>query len=77
MLQTIDASISLWDDIPGIAQEWQRIVIATGLCGVQVHDANHAASAICHGATQILTLDQRDFQRFIRFGISPVSTNDV
>ena len=73
MLQTIDASIALWDDLPGIAEEWQRLVMSLNVRGVQVHDANHAASAIFHGATHVLTLDRRDFERYKKFGLETIS----
>ena len=77
MLQTIDASISLWDDVPGIAEEGQRLVVSLYIRGQQVHDANHAAAAIVHSATHVLTLNKRDFERFKRFGLVPITPDDV
>ena len=77
MLKSIDSSISLWDDTPGIAAEWQKLVVALDVRGVQVHDANHAAAAIWHSATHVLTRDSRDFERFRRFGLLPINPEDV
>jgi len=77
MLQTVDASITLWDDVAGIAAEWQRLVVSLGIKGLQVHDANHAAAAIVHSATHVLTLDKRDFERYRRFGLVPITPDEV
>ncbi len=77
MLSVVDSAVTLWDDIPGISAEWQRIVSELSVRGVQVHDANHVAAALCHGVSAILTLDQRDFVRYKPFGIETIATTDT
>ena len=36
-----------------------------------------AAAAIVHGATHVLTLDQKDFVRYRRFGLTPILPSQV
>jgi len=70
-------TFSFWDDVPGIAAEWRRLVVGLGIKGVQVHDANHAAAALRHGATHVLTLNQKDFDRYRRYGLEPITPSEV
>ena len=77
LLEMLSASIEFWDDIPGISDEWRRLVISLDVRGLQVHDANHAAAALCHGATQVLTLNVPDFIRFEKFGLRPMSPQSI
>ncbi len=66
-----------WDDIPGIEAEWRHLVAALQIKGVQVHDANHAASAIVHGATHILTFNGKVFARYIPYGLTPIDPTQI
>ncbi len=73
LVQSIEKTFSFWDDRPGIAYEWRRLVALLSIRGVQVHDANHAAAALSHGATHVLTLNAKDFDRFRPFGLEQMS----
>jgi predicted nucleic acid-binding protein len=44
--------------------EWRRLVVAFGVSGVQVHDARLVAAMLANGISQLLTLNDRDFQRY-------------
>ena len=77
IIADLQESFALWDDVPGIASRWRDMVVALKIKGIQVHDANHAAAALKHGATHVLTLDQKDFERYRRFGLEPISPRDV
>ena len=77
VLNAVDPVFLFWDDVPGIAAEWFRLVISLSVKGVQVHDANHAAAAKVHGATHVLTLDQKDFVRYAPFGLTPLALTDI
>jgi len=76
-LKDIFGFFELWEDEPGIFPRWQNLVAELAVRGVQVHDANLAASALYHGATHVLTLNGKDFDRFSRFGLSVISPHDV
>jgi len=77
VLSAVDPVFPFWDDVPGIATEWLRLVVSLGIKGVQVHDANHAAAAIVHGATHVLTLDQKDFVRYAPYGLTSLAPTDI
>ena len=51
-------------DVPEIFERWELLVKVHGLVGKSVHDANVVATALAHGATHILTLNERDFRRY-------------
>jgi predicted nucleic acid-binding protein len=51
-------------DTPGIYQEWERLVVAYGIRGVNVHDARLVAAMLVHGLTHILTFNISDFARY-------------
>jgi predicted nucleic acid-binding protein len=72
LINVLEIVFEFWDDMPGIASTWRNIVLSLEIKGVQVHDANHAATAIAHGATHVLTLDLKDFDRYRKFGITPL-----
>ena len=77
LLCILRSVFDFWDDLPGIATEWRRVVLSLDVKGVQVHDANHAAAAIVHRATYVLTFDKRDFDRFRAYGLTPISPFEV
>lgn len=77
LLSDLQATFEFWEDVPGIFPEWRRLAATLKIKGVQVHDANHAAAALRHGATHILTLDGKDFDRFRQYGLEPISPADV
>lgn len=51
-------------DLPAIYEEWERLVIAHAVMGVNVHDARLVAAMLVHGLTHILTFNTPDFRRF-------------
>ena len=70
-------TFAFWEEAAGVFSDWRRLVVLLGIRGVQVHDANHAAAALRHGATHVLTLDGRDFDRFRQYGLQPISAADL
>ncbi|MBD2435471.1 PIN domain-containing protein [Nostoc sp. FACHB-110] len=55
---------SLLLDTPTIYQEWERLVVAYGIRGVNVHDARLVAAMLVHKLTHILTFNISDFARY-------------
>jgi len=55
---------SLLLDTEAIYQEWERLVVAYGIRGVNVHDARLVAAMLVHGLTHILTFNVSDFARY-------------
>lgn len=51
-------------DTEAIYQEWERLVIAYGIRGINVHDARLVAAMLVHGLTHILTFNITDFARY-------------
>jgi predicted nucleic acid-binding protein len=51
-------------DTEAIYQEWERLVVAYGVKGVNVHDARLVAAMLVHGLTHILTFNISDFARY-------------
>jgi predicted nucleic acid-binding protein len=64
----------LVDDL-AVHEEWRRLLVESGVSGVQVHDARLAAAMRVHGVLRILTLNKNDFARFDR--IEAVHPGDV
>ena len=63
-LRNVEASLILFDDAADVFQHWRRLVAKYRITGKSVHDANVVATALAHGATHILTLNERDFRRY-------------
>jgi hypothetical protein len=53
--------------------EWKRIVDELGISGVSVHDARLVSVMLRIGVANLLTLNERDFRRYIGEGISVVT----
>ncbi|MHC5614067.1 MAG: type II toxin-antitoxin system VapC family toxin [Nostoc sp.] len=51
-------------DTEAIYQKWERLVIAYGIRGVNVHDTRLVAAMLMHGLTHILTFNITDFARY-------------
>ncbi|MFN6558738.1 MAG: type II toxin-antitoxin system VapC family toxin [Nostoc sp. ChiSLP01] len=51
-------------DTEAIYQEWERLVVAYGVRGINVHDARLVAAMLVHGLTHILTFNLSDFARY-------------
>ena len=71
----IEAKFSFAADSEATHQEWRKIVVATGVSGIQVHDARMVAAMRVHGIANLLTLNVKDFRRFS--GITVLSPDDV
>ncbi len=60
----IEKYFSLLEDNVATFIEWRRLVRELGICGVKVHDAKLVASMTVHNVPNLVTLDDKDFQRF-------------
>ena len=60
-----EEGMRLLPDSVSVYHEWRRMVSRYEVRGVQVHDARIAAAMIVHRITHILTLNARDFARFL------------
>lgn len=62
--QQLERRFRLLPDNLAVPEEWRRLQVASGVSGVQVHDARLAAAMRVHGVRRILTLNKSDFVRF-------------
>src|SRR6202453_5237866 len=60
----IERGFTFPTDTESVYREWRRILVQSGVSGVQVHDARLAAAMYDHGINQILALNGPDFTRF-------------
>lgn len=60
----LESSFGLLPDNERVHQEWRRLVVASSVAGVQVHDARLVAAMLSHGVPRLLTLNDRDFARY-------------
>lgn len=63
-------------DTESIYQQWERLVVAYQVKGVNVHDARLVAAMLVHGLTYILTFNTKDFNRY-KTEITPVHPDAV
>ena len=63
-LVLVEKAFTFVEDTPDIFCQWRTLVAKYGIVGKSVHDANVVATALAHGATHILTLNERDFRRY-------------
>jgi predicted nucleic acid-binding protein len=54
----------LLPDTSAIYPQWEKLVSAYAVSGVNVHDARLVAVSLVHGLTHILTFNVEDFVRF-------------
>ena len=64
VVQSLRESFTFLEDVPEILVQWQLLVAKYAIVGKSVHDANVVATALAHGATHVLTLNERDFRRY-------------
>lgn len=64
LLTQFKGMFHVYDDIPSILSEWERLVSACIVLGKKAHDARIAAAMGVHGVTHLLTFNGPDFQRF-------------
>jgi len=76
-LKLLRLEFSFLDDKEGIFDQWLDLVTTHEVKGVKVHDANHAATALHHGLTHVLTLNPSDFQRYSGSNLQPLTPGEV
>lgn len=74
-IQHLEKLFRLLPDTPDIYPNWRKLVVSTGVCGVQVHDARLVAVMLTHGVTHVLTFNATDFKRFS--AVTAVDPKDV
>jgi len=57
-------AFSLYEDPPGIVDEWQRLCVAYQISGKRAHDARLVAYMRRHNLAELLTLNRDDFRAF-------------
>lgn len=77
LLRLVERLFPLLPDSPAVYTEWRRLVVSSGVSGVQVHDARIAAAMLVHGVTHILTFNTADFVRYRTRGIVAVDPPTV
>jgi predicted nucleic acid-binding protein len=60
----IEAGFRLLTENELVHLEWRRLIVQYRVAGAQVHDARLVASMLVHVVPSLLTLDERDFQRY-------------
>jgi len=63
-IQTLRSQFELWEDPPGMVDEWQSLCQTYRIQGRRAHDVRLVAWMIKHGVRELLTLNPRDFQVF-------------
>ena len=61
----LESQFTLLPDHEQIHVEWRKLVVAHSVSGRQVHDARLVAAMQAHGVTHLLTLNTRDFARYL------------
>jgi predicted nucleic acid-binding protein len=62
--QILERDVYMLPDTPEVYFVWRRLLVAHGVCGVQVYDARLVAAMHVHGVKHILTFNTKDFTRF-------------
>lgn len=63
-VEYIERTMTHLPDSDRVYSIWRQLIVTHKVHGIQVHDARLAATTIAHGITNILTLNQADFQRY-------------
>jgi predicted nucleic acid-binding protein len=71
----IESRFTFLPDSRRVHDEWRRLVVAYLVEGVSVHDTRLVASSVVHGITHILSIDARDFSRYLE--VTPLHPNDI
>jgi predicted nucleic acid-binding protein len=61
----IEQNFEFLPDSREVHERWRSLLVKHNVQGVQVHDTRLAASMYVHGVAQLLTLNVRDFRRFL------------
>jgi predicted nucleic acid-binding protein len=64
-LAEVDAVFQRLPDRPESGPIWDRLVARYEVVGVSVHDAQLVATMLAHGIPTLLTLNDRDFARYV------------
>ena len=64
-IKIIEQYLTYLPDNPEVYLEWRRLVEAYSVSGVQVHDTNLVASMSIADISKLITINGRDFRRFI------------
>ena len=75
LARVIERDLDFLPDSQAVHDRWRRLLVEVQVKGVQVHDARLAASMYVHGVPQLLTINVRDFARFL--GLSILHPADV
>lgn len=68
-INRLKAFFPLLLDTEAIYQEWERLVVAHAVIGVNVHDARLVAAMVVHELTHILTFNISDFARYSKISV--------
>lgn len=63
-IQRLKSIYPIYDDIPAIYPEWERLVVKYQVVGKNAHDARLVAAMLVHKIAKILSFNQQDFQRY-------------
>ncbi|ELR97603.1 type II toxin-antitoxin system VapC family toxin [Gloeocapsa sp. PCC 73106] len=61
--QVIERNLEFLPDVPGIHRRWRQLLVKYRVSGVQVHDTRLVAAMLEYGIENLITLNNKDFQR--------------
>lgn len=71
------AAFTFLPDAPAVFGQWERLVSAYEVKGVQVHDTRLCAVALTYKVGNVLTFNGKDFRRFAPEGITAVDPASI
>jgi predicted nucleic acid-binding protein len=74
-IYTLITSFTLLDDTPAIRDTWLDLCTRYGVLGRQGHDVRLVAAMLCHGVSDLPTLNAADFRRYAE--IRPALPSDI
>ena len=74
-VELLRSSFILLSDTPDLFSTWLELVTRFDVKGKQVHDARLVAAMQTHGVENILTLNVKDFERYLE--VKPVHPEEV
>ena len=72
-VEIIERFCEVLSEDAGSYAHWKRLVESLGVTGVKVHDARLVSVMLHLGVTQILTLNEADFQRYAGEGVEALT----
>ena len=76
-LDRVRRGTTMWVETPQTAVIWRRRIFDHAVKGVQVHDARTIALMLSHGKRELLTLNKRDFLRYVADGIVALTPSEL